>query len=71
MDIFRAKIITDRLSQAGTFGVKQKTCGIIVKRLGHKAYFENEHDLWPFLFHVAQAGHEESLVAEIEAELRA
>ncbi|MDX8403173.1 MAG: hypothetical protein R8K54_02045 [Mariprofundaceae bacterium] len=69
MNTFRAKRIADHFSGIGTFYVKNRLHGVTVSYLGYQAYFEDEQHLWSFLFHVAQASHQERAVAEVEAKL--
>ena len=69
MNAFRAKRIADQFSVAGTFQVTNKLHGVTVSYRGYQAYFEEEAQLWPYLFHIAQAEHQEGLVADAEAKL--
>jgi hypothetical protein len=69
MNPFRAKRIADQFSSVGTFQVINKLYGVAVGYRGYQAYFDEESKLWPYLFHIAQAEHQESIVAEAEAKL--
>jgi hypothetical protein len=69
MNPFRAKRIADQFAAVGTFYVTSKLYGVVVGYRGYQAYFEEESKLWPYLFHIAQAEHQESVVAEAEAKL--
>ncbi len=69
MNPFRAKRIADQFSTVGTFQVINKLNGVAVSYRGYQVYFEEESKLWPYLFHIAQAEHQESVVAEVEAKL--
>lgn len=69
MNPFRAKRIADQFSGVGTFKVRSRLDGVSVSYSGYQAYFEDEQHLWAFLFHIAQASHQEGLVEEAEAKL--
>jgi len=69
MNPFRAKRIADQFAVVGTFQVINKLYGVAVSYRGYQAYFEEEEKLWPYLSHIAQAEHQEGLVAEVEAKL--
>jgi len=69
MNPFRAKRIADQFATVGTFQVTSTLDGVVVSYRGYRAYFEEESKLWPYLFHIAHAEHQESLVAEAEAGL--
>ena len=71
MERNRAERIAESFSDASTFRVERLKHGLLVAYQNSQAYFESEQGFWPFIFHVAQAGHEESLVSEAEAELHA
>lgn len=71
MNTFRAKRIADQFSGVGTFYVRNRLHGVNVSYMGYQAYFEDEQHLWPFLFHIAQASHQEGLVEEAEKKLTA
>jgi len=69
MNAFRAKKIADSFSNTSSFHVESRTRGLMVSFMGSHAYFVREACFWPFVFKLAQAGHEEAVVAEIESEL--
>ncbi|MES0372131.1 MAG: hypothetical protein ABUK11_07600 [Mariprofundaceae bacterium] len=69
MNTFRAKKIADHFSGVGTFYVSNNLHGVSVSYMGYQACFEDEQQLWAFLFHIAQASHQESLIEEAEAKL--
>lgn len=69
MNPFRAKRIADQFTTVGTFQVTSKLYGVVVSYRGYQAYFEEESKLWPYMSHIAQAEHQESIVAEAEAKL--
>jgi len=71
MNPFRAKRIADHFSNIGTFALTNQTHGVTVIFRGNKVYFDNEHSLWAFLFHIAHAEHQENVIAEAEARLAA
>jgi len=68
MNPFRAKRIADQFT-VGTFQVTSKLSGVAVSYRGYQVYFEEESKLWTYLFHIAHAEHQESVVAEAEAKL--
>jgi len=71
MNPFRAKRIADYFSSTGTFAVSNTTRGVTVTFRGHRVYFNNEKQLWAFLFHIAHAEHVEHMIAEAEYRLAA
>ncbi len=71
MEKTRADRIVESFSEASSFRVERLKRGLLIAYQNSFAYFESEQGFWPFVFHVAQAGHEETLVSEAEAELHA
>ena len=71
MNPFRAKKIADHFACIGSFAVNNQLYGVAVTFRGNQAYFENEAMLWAFLFHIAHAEHQESLIAQAESKLAA
>ena len=69
MNPFRAKRIADQFSTVGTFCVTNKLYSVAVGYRGYQACFEEEAKLWAYLSHIAQAEHQEAVVAEAEAKL--
>ncbi len=69
MNAFRAKRIADQFATVGAFQVKNRLQGVTISYRDYHAYFEDEKNLWAFLFHIAHACHQESIVAEAEARL--
>lgn len=71
MNPFRAKKIADHFSSIASFTMTNKMYGVYVTFHGNLAYFENETSLWAFLFHIAHAEHQESIIAEAKSQLAA
>jgi hypothetical protein len=69
MNPFRAKRIADQFSSVGIFHVANKLSAVTVGYRGYQACFEEEAKLWAFLSHIAQAEHQEAIVAEAEEKL--
>jgi len=69
MDASRARTISAAFSDITTFAVEHTARGVCVHYLGNHAYFVREACFWPFAFSLGRVSHEESKVAEIEAEL--
>jgi len=69
MNPFRAKKIADHFSKLPSFAVTHKLYGVAVTFRGNQVFFEHESELWAFLFHIAHAEHQESIIAEAEARL--
>jgi len=71
MNAFRAKRIANNLSNINAFHIRNRLYALQVNYRGQIASFESESAFWHFVFKLAQASHEESAVAEVEARLRA
>jgi len=69
MNAFRAKRIADQLAHIRTFRVKNKLYGLFVIYRGDQVYFESEEPFWECISNIAQASHEEDMIAEVEARL--
>jgi len=69
MNPFRAKRIADQFTIVGAFQVTSKLYGVVVSYRGYQAYFDEESKLWPYIFHISHAEHQEAAVAEVEAQL--
>ncbi|MDX8387108.1 MAG: hypothetical protein R8M46_01050 [Ghiorsea sp.] len=69
MNPFRAKKISDHFSKLSSFAVSHQVYGVTVTFRGNQVYFDQENLLWAFLFHIAHAEHQESIIAEAEDRL--
>jgi len=71
MNPFRAKRIADNLANIGSFHVRNYLNRLEVSYRDQRANFDSEDAFWSFIFKLAQANHEEGLLADIEARLQA
>ncbi len=69
MNAFRAKRIANNLSNINAFRIRSHLYELQVGYRGQVASFDSESAFWHFVFKLAQASHEESTVAEVEARL--
>lgn len=71
MNPFRAKRIADNLNHVRSFRVRNHLYRLEVDYRGSLACFDSETAFWSFVFKVAQAGNEEEVITEAEAQLQA
>ncbi len=67
MNTFRAKRIADSFAMAGAFEITNKLYGLEVSFRNRRMYFEEEASFWAFLFYLAHAEHQESIVSDVQA----
>jgi len=58
MNSFRGKKIAHHFSGVAKFHLQESLNGVTIIYMGNQTYFEDEHDLWNFLIHIAHASHQ-------------